>query len=94
MKTLGSFISKKNLTKSTVVDQQSVFYIFQRIIKEEYGRQGAENITPLFFREKKIFIKVSGQTWPNEVLLKRAQIVAMVNKELGGEEVIDLAMTN
>jgi len=92
MKTLGSFINKKTLTKNITVDQQTIFYIFQRIIKEEYGRQGAENITPLYFREKKIFIRVSGQTWTGEILLRRALIVAMVNKELGGEEVIDLAM--
>ena len=92
MKTLGSFIDKKNLTRSNVVDQQTVFYVFQLIIKEEYGKQGIENITPVFFKEKKIFIKASGSTWASEIWLRRKQIVARVNKELGSEEIIDLAM--
>lgn len=94
MKTLGSFISKKTLTKSRIIDQQTVFYVFQLIIKEEYGRQGAENITPVFFKDKKIFIKASGSTWASEIWLQRGKIVARVNRELGGEEIIDLAMSN
>lgn len=92
MKTLGSFINKKTLVRRTVIDQQSVFYVFQLIIKEEYGRQGTENIMPVFFKEKKIFIKASGSTWASEIWTRRRQIVARVNKELGGEEIIDLAM--
>ena len=94
MKTLGSFINKKTLVRRNVIDQQSVFYVFQLIIKEEYGRQGIENITPVFFKEKKIFIKTSGSTWASEIWLRRGQIVARVNRELGGEEITDLAMSN
>jgi hypothetical protein len=93
MQTLGSFIGKKTLTKRTVIDQQTVFYVFQLIIKEEYGKQGIENITPVFFKEKKIFIKASGSTWASEIWTRRGQIVARVNKELGSEEIIDLAMS-
>jgi hypothetical protein len=94
MKTLGSFINKKTLVRGNVIDQQSIFYIFQLIIKEEYGRQGTESITPVFFRERKIFIRTSGSTWANEIWLQRRQIVARVNKELGGEEITDLAIAN
>jgi hypothetical protein len=93
MKTLGSFIDKKTLVRSSVVDQQTVFYVFQLIIKEEYGKQGIENIIPVFFKEKKIFIKASGSTWASEIWLKRGYIIKRVNKELGGEEIIDLAMS-
>ena len=93
MKTLGSFLNKKTLVRRTNIDEKSVFYVFQLIIKEEYGRQGTENITPVFFKEKKIFIKASGSTWASEIWLRRKQIVTRVNKELGGEEIIDLAMS-
>ncbi|MEI7890508.1 MAG: DciA family protein [bacterium] len=93
MQTLGSFINKKSLVKRTIIDQQSVFYVFQLIIKEEYGKQGIENITPVFFKEKKIFIKASSSTWASEIWLRRGQIVARVNRELGGEEIVDLAMS-
>ena len=94
MKTLGSFINKKSIeARRTVIDQQSVFYVFQLVIKTEYGRLGAENITPVFFKEKKIFIKASGSTWASEIWLNRGHIVKKVNEQLGGEEIIDLAMS-
>ncbi len=94
MKTLGSFINKKSLEsrRTVVIDQQSVFYVFQLVIKEEYGRQGGENITPVFFKEKKIFIKATGSTWASEIWLNRGRIVKKVNDQLGGEEIVDLAM--
>ncbi|HBI50962.1 MAG TPA: hypothetical protein DDY21_03905 [Candidatus Moranbacteria bacterium] len=93
MKTLGSFINKKTLNKSAVIDQQSVFYVFQIVIKEEYGRQGLENIVPVSFRDKKVFIRTNSSFWENEILLRRKQIVAKISKELGGEEIIDIVMT-
>ncbi|MDD5397162.1 MAG: DciA family protein, partial [Candidatus Moranbacteria bacterium] len=93
MKTLGSFIDKKTLTRRTVIDQQTVFYVFQLVIKEEYGKQGLENIVPVVFKENKIFIRTSGSIWANEIWLRRSQIVAKINKELGGEEIVDLAMS-
>ncbi|EKD46723.1 MAG: hypothetical protein ACD_67C00098G0001 [uncultured bacterium] len=92
MKTLGSFLNKKTLVRQTVVDEKSVFYVFSLVIKQEYGIRGAENITPVFFKDKKIFIKAEGSTWASEIWLNRAQIVRKVNEQLGGEEIIDLAM--
>lgn len=94
MKELGSLLSKRSLApKRMVVDQQSVFYVFQLVIKAEYGRLGAENIMPVFFKDKKIFIKATGSTWASEIWLNRNHIVRKVNEQLGGEEIIDLAMS-
>lgn len=93
MRTLGSFLNKKTLIRKTVVDEQSVFYVFQLVIKQEYGLQGAENITPVFFKDKKIFIKASGSIWASEIWLRRGAIVKKVNEKLGGEEIVDLAMS-
>jgi len=93
MRTLGSFLNKKTLIRKTVVDEQSVFYVFQLVIKQEYGLQGAENITPVFFKDKKIFIKASGSIWASEIWLRRSAIVKKVNEKLGGEEIVDLAMS-
>ncbi len=93
MKTLGSFISKKTLERGNFVDQQTVFYIFIRIIKEEYGKQGIEHIVPVSFRERRIELKISGNIWESEILLRKKQIIALLNKELGGEEIADLAVT-
>ena len=94
MKTLGSFISKKTLDRSSFIDQQTVFYIFARVIKEEYGKQGIEHVTLISFRDKKIMLKISRGIWESELLLRKKQIIALINKELGGEEIIDLTISH
>lgn len=93
MKKIGIFLDKKNITRRTVVDQSSVFYVFHSVIKEEYGRQGSENIAPVLFKDKKIFVKAAGSTWGSEIWLRRKQIVGKINQQLGGEEITDLAMS-
>lgn len=94
MKELGSLLNKRNLApKRMVVDQQSVFYVFGLVIKAEYGRLGGENIQPVFFKDKKIFVKATGSTWASEIWLNRSHIIKKVNEQLGGEEILDLAMS-
>lgn len=92
MKKIGNLLDKRNFAKKINIDQQSVFYIFNLVIKEEYGKQGAENIKPVFFKDKKIFIKISVSTWESEILTQRKNIVKKINNQLGGDEIIDLAM--
>jgi hypothetical protein len=92
MKKISSFLNKKTLIKNTTIDQQSIFYVFQLVIKDEYGRQGIENIVPVFFKDRKIFIKAAG-AWASEIWLQRKQIVKKINQQLGGEEIVDLAMS-
>jgi hypothetical protein len=92
MKNISQFLDKKNITKRALIDEKSIFYVFQSIIKEEYGRQGQENIKPSSFRERKIFIKAGGSNWASEIWLKRGEIVKKMNEQLGGEEIVDLAL--
>jgi hypothetical protein len=92
MKKIGNLLDKRKFARKTNMDQESIFYVFRQIIKEEYGRQGAENIVPIFFKDKKLFIKTTGSTWENEVRLQRKSIIKKVNSRLGGEEISDLAI--
>ena len=94
MKTLGSFIDKKTLSRRKIIDEKSVFYIFGLIIKEEFGKQGAKNIIPTLFRDKKIVIKVVGSNWASEILLQKSYILKKLNNELGAEEVFDLVVSD
>ncbi|EKE20262.1 MAG: hypothetical protein ACD_8C00029G0007 [uncultured bacterium] len=91
MKTLGSFIDKKKLAGQTGIDEKSVFYIFSLIIKEEYGLKGAQNIKPMFFRDKRIFIKISRSAWQSEIWLSKKELIEKINTQLGGNEVLDFA---
>ena len=93
MKKIASLLDKKRLARKTALDQESIFYIFKQVIKEEYGKQGAENIKPIFFKDKKIFVKAIGSTWVSEILTNKKHIIKKVNEQLGGEEIADLAMS-
>jgi uncharacterized protein (UPF0303 family) len=93
MKKIGNLLDKRRFAKKINIDQQSIFYIFGLVIKEEYGKQGTENIVPVFFKDKKIFVKTGGSTWASEIWLKRKNIVKKINEQLGGEEILDLAMS-
>jgi hypothetical protein len=93
MKKISSLLNKRKLAGKSM-DQEGIFYVFKQIIKEEYGRQGTENIVPVFFRNKKIFVKLARTTWKSEIEFNRKMIVRKVNEQLGGEEVADLSTEN
>ncbi len=93
MKKIGSLLDRRKLSKRINIDQETICYIFRQIIKEEYGKQGAENIVPVFFKDKKIFVKTAGLNWASEILTNKKQIIKKVNEQLGGEEIVDLEMS-
>lgn len=92
MKKIGSLLDKRKLARKTNIDQQTIFYIFEIVVKEEYGKQGAENIKPIFFKDKKIFIKAKSSFWADEFLGQKKTIIKKINDQLGGNEISDMAM--
>lgn len=97
MKKLGSLLKKTVIvqnSKPVAIDEKSLFFIFKTVIKEEYGKQGAEQLQPHFWKDKKLFIKAGNSNWANEVWLNKEQIVRKINKEIGWDEVADLGISN
>ena len=92
MKKIGSLLDKRRLARKKI-DQETVFYIFRQIIKEEYGKQGAENIVPVFFRDRKIFIKSTGSMWASEILTNKKHVIKKINEHLGEEEIAELEIS-
>ncbi len=92
MKKIGYFLKKKELVQNAPLDDKSVFYIFDKIIKEEYGNRGVENIKASYFKDKKIFIKAENSNWANEIWLNREGIISKINKELGSNEISELSV--
>jgi len=90
MKLLKNFLAGKNFNKKTDLDEKTVFYIFEKIIKREYGRMGGENIQPRFYKKGKIFIKTQSSNWANEIWLNRQSLVKKINRELGSDEIKEI----
>lgn len=97
MKKLGSLLKKNILTQSaapTAIDEKSLFFIFKTVIKQEYGRQGEEQVQPHFWKDKKLFVKTGNSNWANEIWLNKEYLVRKINKEIGWEEVREIAISN
>jgi hypothetical protein len=94
MKDFKQLLKNKVVGRHAPLDEKSVFYVFQKIIKEEYGKQGIENLKPVFFKDNKIFVKAAGSAWGSEIWLNRENIVSLINKELGSNEIKEITMSN
>jgi len=92
MKKIGHFLKKKEISKKIPLDDKSVFYVFDKIVKEEYGNRGAENIKMERFRDGKLFLKTGNSNWSNEVWLNRQDFIDKINKELGFNEIKELSV--
>lgn len=86
MKKIGDLIKSKNGLKKPLIDEKSIFYIFNKIIEREYGSRGLANLKPDFLKDKKIFVKAKGSVWANELWLNKEEIMEKINREIGSEE--------
>jgi len=82
MKAIRDLLVKKKAASTTLSDQD-IFYIFRKIIKEEYGNVGAEKIQPDFYKNGIIFARSESSVWSAEVFSNRSFILRKMNDELG-----------
>lgn len=87
MKSLKSLLEKKKGISKIVFTDKDVFYIFTRVVKEEFGNIGAGKFTPEFFKNKTIFVRCASPMWASELFLNREKIIKKMNKELGEESI-------
>ncbi len=90
MKSLGKFLKYKKTIKRKNIDQETVFYLLNKIIKIKYGEVGLLNIKPDFFKDKKIFLRIKNSNWANEVWLNKEMLVMEVNKMIGDNEIKEI----
>lgn len=96
MKKIGQLIKKNSISferKPTAIDEKSLFFIFQTVLREEYGKQGVGQVTAHFFKDKKLFVKTGNSNWANEVWLNREYLVRKINKEIGWEEIKEIVIS-
>ena len=90
MKKIGFLITQKEKKPSARLEDKDIFYLFERIIKAEYGNQGAKNLKPSFLKGGKIFVKSDSSVFANELLLNKNEIIKKINQEIGSEEIWDI----
>lgn len=89
MKKINQLLKHKDF-KKTALDEKTVFYIFKKIVKYEYGKKGAENLKPDFYKSGKLFIKAQSSNWASEAWINRQNIIKKINQELDMEEIKEI----
>ncbi len=94
MRTLKELLPlKKTVLNPEVLDEKTVFYVCKRVLIEEYGVRGGENIIPSFYKEKKLFLTPRSSLWSSEVWLQRDRIRERINTVLGCEGVVEVKIS-
>lgn len=78
--------------KKLVLDDKTVFYVFNKIIAEEFGLIGKQKFTPDYFSNKTLFIKAENSTWSSELWTNREKIINKINQEIGENAVERIKM--
>lgn len=83
MKALKDLLKKQTIRRRLAISDKDVFYIFDKIIKQEFGNVGASKFTARHFSNKTIFVQTESSNWASELWLNRGKIIEKMNKELG-----------
>ncbi len=96
MRSLKKILSQKRQQPSAQreIDEQTIFYIAKQVILEEYGKRGGENITPTFYKDKKLFFRPKSSLWASEVLLERTHLCKQINQIIGAEVVKEIKISS
>lgn len=93
MRTLKELLPKKQHAASRHIDEKTILHIAKRVVTEEYGVRGGENIIPVLYRDKKLFLSPRSSLWASEILLQRVRLCQRINETLGVEEVHEVKVS-
>ena len=93
MRSLKDFIGKREGDfRSAALDDKTIFFLFRKIVKEEYGSRGANELTPTAFAEGVLSIKASSPLYSNELWIRRETLIDRMNRELGTSAVKEVQL--
>lgn len=99
MKQLVHFLGKRKKQavvqiNSSVIDEKTVFFIFHKIIDEQYGQRGKMVIFPVKFDGKVLVLRVASPLWAQEILIQRSVLCERVNRAFEQEVLLDLKISH
>ena len=62
---------------------KDIFFVFGKVIKDEFGNLGAGKFQPDYYRNGVIFVKSENSAWSSELFTNRVRVIQKINKELG-----------
>lgn len=83
MKSLKNLLEKRKKSINISLNDKDIFYIFQRVIREEYGNIGVEKFKADFYKNRILFIKSDSSAWASELWMNKDKLIKKMNAELG-----------
>lgn len=97
MKTIKKLLSQKqklfSSSKEKEIDEKTIFHIAKCVIIEEYGKRGGENVIPVLYKDKKLFLAPRSSLWASEMMLERAYLCKQINKMIGAEVIKEIKIS-
>ncbi len=88
MKTLRDLLPKRESKRvPEMLDEKTIFHICRKVLLEEYGVRGSENIIPSLYKDKRLFLSPRSSLWGNEISLEREALRNKMNAVIGSEAV-------
>lgn len=93
MKTLRDLLPKKEIRSLGALDEETVFHICRRVLLEMYGTRGSGNITPVLYKEQRLFLSPQSSLWGNEISLEREALRQRINDMIGSDAVKEIVLS-
>lgn len=92
MKKIGSLLMQtyQERVSRVILDDQTVFYIFRKMVAQEYGVRGGQYIEARYYKNKKLFVAAKNSLWMSELQLSRQHFIDAINKEIGSDAVNEI----
>jgi predicted nucleic acid-binding Zn ribbon protein len=85
---LNNTSSPKN--KALLLDEKTIFFLFEKFASLHYGVKGKENIFPESFKDGILYIFVYKSLWHTELSLEKDFFIKTINNEIGESIVQDI----
>jgi len=83
MKSLKNILDKRKDLKRMAFDTKDVFYIFNRVIKKQFGEIGAAKFQADYFGKHVLVVRCESSAWASELWTNKGKIIRKMNEELG-----------
>jgi len=92
MKALGDILGQRKIKKIQQLDDKTVFFVFKKVISDEFGLIGKQKFNPEYFAHKTLFIKAENSIWSAELWTNKTRIIKKINQEVGDDVVGDIKL--
>ncbi len=93
MRSLKDFIGKRNNSvQAAPLDDKTVFFIFRKMIREDYGARGSAELEPVIFADGILSIKANNPLYSSELWVHRETIRERMNTALEQNAVLELRL--